>query len=328
MPGSYLDIFQFLSGIRFITNNGINGFVKDTYTFYPPKRLGMLFQAGIIALLLNIGAWGLWQSTRAVVGPIFLFYLTPTLLALVLVPILGYRLYTLQNASYVFKRDHIRLQWGWRVVTIPTNEILWVRPITELEIPLSLPWFRWPGAMLGTRNLPDGRPVEFLASQAATLTLIGTQQRVYAISPEEPLGFSRAYQRLIELGSLNPTQAISIHPSFLFARVWSALPARILLITALLESLVMFIWVSLLIPQYDQISLGFTPLVTPRETIPSIQLMLIPILNVLATVLNAVLGIFFYRSQENHPWAYLLWATSVLVGALFMMAIYYVTVIS
>jgi hypothetical protein len=302
--------------------------VNETYSFYPPKRSGMIFQAGIIAILLNAGAWGLWQSTRAVVGPIFLLYLMPTLLALTLVPILGYRLYTLQNASYVFERDHIRLQWGWRVVTIPTNEILWVRPIAELDTPLSLPWFRWPGAMLGTRRLPDGRPVEFLASQATTLTLIGTNQRVYAISPEEPLGFGRAYQRLIELGSLNPSQAISIHPSFLFARVWAAIPARILLIAALLESLAMFIWVSLIIPQYHQVSLGFTPVGLPREPIPGIQLMLIPILNILATLLNSILGIFFFRSQDNHPWAYLFWSTSVLVGGLFLLAVFYVTAIS
>jgi hypothetical protein len=288
----------------------------------------MIFQAGIIVILINAGAWGLWQSTRAVVGPIFLLYLIPTILALTLVPILGYRLYTLQNASYVFERDHIRLQWGWRVATIPTNEILWVRPISELDTPLTLPWFRWPGAMLGTRRLVDGRPVEFLASQAATLTLIGTNQRVYAISPEEPIGFGRAYQRLIELGSLNPSQAISIHPSFLFARVWAAIPARILLITAMLESLAMFIWVSLIIPQYAQVSLGFTPVGLPREPIPGIQLMLIPILNILATLLNAILGIFFFRSRNNHPWAYLFWSTSVLVGGLFLMAVFYVTAIS
>lgn len=288
----------------------------------------MAFQTGLIVLFLIIGAWGLWQSTQAYVGPLFLLFLTPTFLALILVPILGYRLYILQNARYVFERDHIRLQWGWRVVEIPTNEILWVRPIFDLEIPLKLPRFRWPGAMLGTRRLPDGRPVEFLASQAATLTLIGTGERVYAISPEEPELFTRSYQRLIELGSLNPSQSVSTHPSFLFARVWESLPARVLLLSALAENLVMFIWVSLAIPRYDQVSLGFTPLGQPREPIPSIQLMLIPILNILTTLLNSILGVFFYRNDANHAWAYLFWSNSALVGGLFLLAVYYILVIS
>lgn len=249
-------------------------------------------------------------------------------MGILLVPVLVYRLYTLYNASYVFERDLIRLQWGWRVVKIPTNEIIWVRPTSDLEIPIQLPRLRWPGAMLGTRRFPDGRPVEFLASQATNLTLIGTHERVYAISPENPEHFSKAYQRLIELGSLNPTEAFSIHPSFLFARVWSALPARILLIIALVESLLLLIWVSLAIPQFAQVSLGFAPTGIPREPIPSIQLMLIPILYFLTILLNSLVGLFFYRSDDNHPWAYLFWSTSVLVGALFLLAVNYILLIS
>lgn len=301
--------------------------MNDTYIFYPPKRNGILFQIGLIVFFISAAGLGLVQSTRAQVGPVFLFFLTPLILSILLVPVLGYRLYTLYNASYVFERDHIRLQWGWRVVTIPASEIIWVRPVSDLEIPLQLPRLRWPGAMLGTRQFPDGRPVEFLASQTANLTLIGTHDRIYAISPENPGNFSRAYQRLVELGSLNPTEAVSIHPSFLFARVWSALPARILLISALAESLILLIWVSLAIPQRTQVSLGFTPIGTPRDPIPSIQLMLLPILYFLAMFLNSLLGLFFYRSEDNHPWAYLFWSTSVLVGALFLLATNYILTI-
>jgi len=302
--------------------------VNDTYTFYPPKRNGIIFQIGLILFILSAAGLGLWQSTGARVGPVFLFFLTPMILGILLVPVLGYRLYTLYNASYIFERDHIRLQWGWRVVKIPTNDILWLRPISDLEIPLQLPRLRWPGAMLGTRRFPDGRPVEFLASQATNLTLIGTHDRVYAISPEDPAKFSRAYQRLIELGSLNPTEAISIHPSFLFARVWSAPSARILLILAIIENLILLIWVSLTIPQYSQVSLGFTPLGAPRDLIPSIQLMLIPILNFLALLFNSSLGLFFYRSDDSHSWAYLFWSISVLVGGLFLLAVNYILIIS
>lgn len=298
--------------------------VDDTYSFSPPRRMGVIFQIGMIILLIGTSVWGLWQSTSANVGPLFLFYMLPAVLALLLVPVFGYRLYTLQSAIYTLERDYIRLQWGWRVEEIPTSTIIWVRPATDLEVSLKLPRIRWPGSILGSRRLPDGRPVEFLASQASNLVLIGTRERVYAISPVETERFIRSHRRLIELGSLNPSPPVSIYPSFLFARVWEAIPARTLIIIGILELLLLFIWASFAIPRIPQISLGFTPIGTPREPLPSIQLMLLPVLNLFAFLLNTTLGIFFYRRDENHPWAYLFWSTSVLVGGLFSLGFYFI----
>ncbi len=298
--------------------------MDETYTFYPPRRAGTFFHLIAILLLIAGSVWGLWQATNAQVGPIFLFYLLPALLAVPLVPIFVYRLYTLQNANYTLERDHVRLQWGWRIETVPTNVILWVRPASDLEVPLQMPRIRWPGSILGSRNLPDGRAVEFLASQGNSLILLGTANQAYAISPSDPDGFLQAYGQLIELGSLNPSQAVSIQPSFLFARIWSSIPARLLLLTGAALSIAALVWAIIAIPRLSQISLGFTALGKPRDPLPAIQLMFLPVFSFFAYVVNSSLGLFFYRSDHNHPWAYLLWSTSVLVGILFLMAIHFI----
>ncbi|MBC8496404.1 MAG: hypothetical protein ISS57_10705 [Anaerolineales bacterium] len=297
--------------------------MSETYTFHPPRRMGFLFHLIAILLLIAGGVWGLWGATSAQVGPIFLFYLLPALLAVPFVPVLVYRVYTLRNASYTLERDHIRLQWGWRIETIPTDIVLWMRPASDLEIPLQMPRLRWPGSILGTRNLPDSRPVEFMASRGGRLILIGTATKAYAISPSDPNAFLQAYQQLIELGSLNPSQAESVHPSFLFARVWGATPARLLLLTGAALSIVALVWAIIAIPKTSQISLGFTALGRPREPLPAIQLMFLPVFSFFAYLVNGSLGLFFYRSDRNHPWAYLLWSNSVLVGGLFLLALYF-----
>jgi len=298
--------------------------VSESFTFYPPWRTGLFFHLIAILLWIAGAVWGLWRATSAQVGPIFLLYLSPALLAVPLVPLLVYRLYTLRNASYTLERDRIRLQWGWRIETIPTDVALWIRPASDLEIPLPLPRLRWPGSILGVRRLPDGRPVEFLASRGVGLILIGTARKAYAISPSDINAFLGAYQQLIELGSLDPSQAESIHPSFLFARVWSAIPARLLLLLGAALSIISLVWAMIVIPRVSQISLGFTALGQPREPLPAIQMMFLPVFSFFAYLVNGSLGLFFYRSDRNHPWAYLLWSASVLVGMLFLLAIFFI----
>ncbi len=285
-------------------------------------RAGRIYHIAAIIVLSIAGFWSLWSTTRAQVGPVFLLHLIPMLLAVTLVPFLIYRLYTLYNAHYTLEREHLHLQWGWRLETIPMNNIEWILPVSDLETPLRLPWLRWPGAILGNRHLPDGRLVEFLSTQTQNMMLIGTPERIFAISPDNPNAFLLAHQRLIELGSLNPSTSRSVHPSFLFARVWNSLIARYLLLIGALLSLGLLIWARLAVDQISHISLGYTPQGLPNEPLPGIQLMLLPILNITAYFINSILGFVFFRRDDQHAWAYLLWGNSILMAAIYLIAIY------
>jgi hypothetical protein len=299
--------------------------VNNQYVFFPPNRSGVIFHVTFIALLTLAGAWGLWQGFNTDVGLTFILYLLPFLLSLLLVPFLIYRLSNLENSSYTLERDSMRLRWGLRVETIPMVDVQWVRPATDLSGQIPSPRFRWPGAVLGTRRLPGGdTEIEFLASQTSTLLVIATAKKLYAISPKNQTEFLQAYQFLTELGSLAPPEPQSIYPTILITSLWNNRLARYLLLVATLLSLSVFIWVSVTIPNFEQIPLGFLPDGSAGNPVPSIRLMLLPTLNTIIFLVNLFLGVAYFRREETQPLAYLLWTTSTVTSLLFLAAIFFI----
>ncbi len=49
--------------------------------FLPPRQLGILFHTIMILMLSGAGLLGLEQASLAEVGPVFLFFLLPAILA-------------------------------------------------------------------------------------------------------------------------------------------------------------------------------------------------------------------------------------------------------
>lgn len=294
--------------------------MQSAYFFQPARNTGYIFHAIAIVALSTLGMSGLWKASQAEIGPVFLLYLLPALLAITLVPWLGYSLYALRGASYRIERDGIRLHWGLRGEDIPMDRVLWVRPAGQLEAQLPLPWLRWPGSVVGNRRLPDSAVLEFLASQSANLVLIGTSGKLYAISPENPEEFLQVYLRFMELGCLTPIPAQSVYPNFLLARFWSDLPARYLLLSGLSLSLLLLVWVSLAIPGRAQVPLRLAVGNIPLEEAPSVRLLLLPVLNAFFFIADLLLGLFFFRQNERKYLAYLLFGSGAATPLLFLLA--------
>lgn len=298
--------------------------MKKVSVFKPVRRAGLVFQAVGAILLSGLASLGVWQAGHTNLGPIFLFSLAPVLLALVLVPLLVYRAYALHYAIYELERDGIRLHWGLRAEDIPMDEVLWVRLDSQVKEKLLLPWLHWPGSVLGVRRMGGMGEVEFLASRTNGLILIATTRRVFAVSPEDPKVFLGAFQRLAELGSLTPIPARSIYPSFLLARVWSDRPARFLLLASLTLSLLLLARVSLAVPNHTQVVLGFDSAGAARDLVPSIRLLLLPVLNAFFFLVDLLAGLYFYRNQANRYLAYLVWIGGVFTPLLFLLAVHFI----
>jgi hypothetical protein len=294
--------------------------------FAPPRRLGLLFQGGLIALCASAGLWNIYILGQSEVGPFFARNLLLSLVPFLPLPILIYRFRALQNASYVIERDGIRLRWGFRVVDIPMYCIDWVHPQEDLDVPLPKPWLRWPGAVLGSplRRLGGIHPLEFMAAHGKGLVLIGTPERVYVISPADPEAFLVAYQRLFELGSLAPIEAQSLYPSVLAADLWQVRPVRYLLIGSALLSLILLVAVSLIIPGQSQVFLGSAALGADLDPIPAVALLLLPVLNSMFVLLDWGAGLFFYRREPYRPLAFLLWGSSVLLPMMFFVSLVFI----
>lgn len=347
--------------------------VRNYLVFEPSRSLGVIFHILAILLLIGISGWGIWRTVHSSIGPTFLLYLIPALLSIGLIPLLAYQLYSLLGAYYQIERDGMRLRWGLRIEDIPMDNVLWVGSDGELGRKLPLPFLRFPGAVLGVRRTAQNEMVEFLASRSRRLVIIATQDKIYAISPNPPDIFLENLRSYMELGSLSPVVARSIRPSFLVARVWALRSARFLILSGLTLNLALLVWVSLAIPARSTIILGVA---SAGDRLPSVRLLLIPIISGFFFLVDLFLGLFFYRravdptpgktgeiptedplsvsvvpagssGNRYQEWiggltryfwslrrsvslvpgqylAHLLWSSSVLVTALFLLATYFI----
>jgi hypothetical protein len=324
--------------------------MDERYHYGPPRRQGLIFHAGLSLIVLAIGAWGLRQAFQSDFGLPFLLYLLPPIMAAFFLPLIAYRAYSLWRSYYTLERNGLHLHWGARVEDIPMQSILWVRRSNDPQLAsigvLPLPIIRWPGAVRGVRHLANGFPVEYMAADSRNLVLIATAKRVIAISPANSENFMFVYQRLSELGSLSPWSARSIFPTFIFAKVWNAPSARYMILGSVLLNIILLGWVSMVIPTRQEIFLGFT---AASEPVEPFRMLLLPFLNTFFLAVDIIIGIFFFRIEENpiegsqisetkpaprrrqstvppQTLAYIIWSSAIFTPIIFLVAAFFITV--
>lgn len=298
--------------------------MTETYIFRPPRRWGLVYQLTAVLLLVIGGSLGLLAVSQATVGTAFLLFLFPAILAVGLGPVMLYSGYSLWSANYTLERDGIHMQWGLRAEDIPMDKVLWVRPEAYLRERLPVPRVRWPGAVLGRKLLHDGTPVEFFAARARKLLIIATPERMYAISPARPDEFLQAFQLLTEQGTISPVSARSVYPVFLFTRLSRDRQAYAMLLSGLVLSLGLLAWVAVTVSTRDTITWQF-PTTQASQPVPAVRLFLLPVLNAIFFVTDALLGLFFYRRIETQVASYLLWGVALLTSLLFIGGVYFIT---
>jgi hypothetical protein len=289
--------------------------------FPPAKQVGLLLHALLILVLAGASIWSFANLTNAQMGPLFVTYLLAGVLAFAPIPFLGYRAYALFKADYYIDRDSLAILWGLRVEDIPLTDIEWMRPAADLTTPILLPRLRLLGAVLGTRRHPDLGTVEFIASSSKNLILIATSKHVFAISPRDAAALVRTFARATELGSLTPTEAKSVFPSFVITQAWESPVARFLWMTGLLLNLGLVGWVGLLIPSLSQVPFGFDAFGIPNETVPTVRLILLPLFSGLLFVTGLLAGLYLYRWDRERPLAFIIWLSSTLSALLFLLAV-------
>jgi hypothetical protein len=292
--------------------------------FSPRRRRGLFIQSIATFLLIAAGGSCLYLAFQQPVGAVFALLSLVSLFFFAPVPLLIYRIYALANSEYTLERDGMRLRWGLHAEDIPILEIEWVRPATDLVLPLASPRFSWPGALLGVVVVPDLGAVEFMASEWGTLLLIATSAKIYAISPADPNGFLKAFRHTIEMGSISTLPQRTARPAMLLRRIWNDRPARILIAGGLAFSLLVFLAVGLSIDSRSTIPLGFGSNGQPTDPVPADQALLLPFLAVTAFSLDFFLGLFSYYRQGGRPIALLLWLGGLVGPLTFFIAVWFI----
>jgi len=285
--------------------------------FYPPKQAGTIIQIILILVFSTGGAWGIRGVSRVEVAIELLPYLALIILFLATVPFLIYRLYALHRSEYILERGGIRLHWGWRSEAIPMEEIKWVHSMEDLETQPKLPIIHWPGAVVGRRRFQKGPEVEYLASNRRNLVIISVGSGYFAISPAQVNDFIATYRLLTELGTLSPLSVQSVRPSLIITEVTERKHLMTILLSGGILNITLLVWVLLLIPKHEIISMGFNPAGIPREALGSIRLILFPIINTTAYLANLIMGLFLFRTPGNRGLAFILWGGSVVIGIIF-----------
>lgn len=296
----------------------------QTGHFPPPKRFGFILHVTVIVVLAGISVYGVWNLTRAQVGPSFVTYLLMALLAFAPIPFFSYRAYALLRADYFIDRDSLAVLWGLRVEDIPLSDIEWMRPAADLTHPLRLPFIQLPGSVLGTRRHPDLGLVEFIASDSRHIILVATSKRVFAISPANPAALIRTFARSIELGSLTHAESVSQYPSFVITQAWENRAARFLWTSGLLLNMGLIVWVGILIPSLASIPLGFTAAGTPHEVVPAVRLILLPLISMIMFAMGLLAGLYFYRWDKQRPLAFIVWGSSSVCALLLLVAVLFI----
>ncbi len=286
------------------------------------KRRGLIVHGLLLAALVSISIWAFYDLTRQTLGLEFAMYLLIGIVAFAPVPLLAYRAYALLRAQYVMNRDSLELRWGLRDESIPLMDIEWVRPIDDLAYPLRPPP-ALPGALLGVRRHRDLGAVEFIASEARNLLMVATPRRVYVISPDDPSEFAQTFSRAVELGSLSSARPKSVYPSFVLAEAWASGLVRYLWLAALFLNVGLILWTSLLIPSLSQVALTFGP-DRAAGAVPSTQLVILPLLSGLLTLMSWSAGLYYYRWEEERVLATAIWASSTLTSLLFLIAVFFI----
>ncbi|CAG1017023.1 hypothetical protein ANAEL_05962 [Anaerolineales bacterium] len=292
--------------------------------FPPPKRRGLIIHGIVILALTGIAVAGFTNLVRTNVGPVFLTSLLIALASFIPIPFFIYRAYSLMQADYHLDRDSLAIKWGLRVEDIPLTDIEFIRSADDLTVPLPLPSLPLPGGLIGIRRHPDLGVVEFLAADAKKLLLVATAKRVFVISPDNPAALTQTFARATEMGSLTPAESKSVYPSFVVTQAWSSNLARYLWLTTLFLNLGLFIWVSLVIPTTPRVALGFQFADSPLETVSSSQLIILPVISLLLSVVGWVAGLYFYRWERERVLAFIVWGSSMLTSLFFLIAVLFI----
>lgn len=289
--------------------------------FPPNRRNGLIVAVILIVVLLGLI---IFSSINIIEGSVDIG-LSMSLLVLfgsvVLLFLVASRTYGLVTARYIIDRDYLLIDWGLRKERIPLSDIEWIRGKVEDEHRYPLPMVRFPGQILGTVFDHDLGRIDYFASERSTLIYIGTFKRILGISPNEPSKFLSAFNRQVEMGSLEQSGGRSEDANLVFLEILRSDLNRIVLFLNFFLNIGIMVWVTYLAPRIDSISLGFRADLKPIEPIAGSSFILIPILSWVLALASFFWGMVLYQFSEKRNLAKVLWVGNLSTTFLLLLSI-------
>jgi hypothetical protein len=299
--------------------------MSDNQIFLPKRNPGLPIQIALVLIVLGGAGFLLYLVFQQSGGLNLILLLAGALILLAMVPFLAYRAYALLHAEYDLERNGLRIRWGLRILDIPLSEVEWVRSADDLQIPLKLPLFSLPGAVLGVSQHPDLGAVEFIASSTANVVIVACMDRVVALSPDQELEFIQNFNRTIEMGTLSPIQPQSLEPAIFLRSLFSDRLARVTIPTGFGLWFLLLILVSVLIPNMSTLSMGYDVGGLPLEPVAASRMLILPVIGIFMYTICLIVGAYFYRKEATRPVSHMLWVGGIIPSVLFLItAIFFI----
>jgi hypothetical protein len=277
---------------------------------------GFAIGIGLMSLITIVNATliGLVASRPITLGT-FVVALSVTF-GFLLVGLIAYWVYGLAGASYKLDRNALIIAWGTSKQVIPTGEIERVFRGDDVEGDLHFYGGRWPGHWVGYGQLSDVGPTLFYATKPLHQQIfVTTPGLAYAISPADSERFLESLHKRLQMGPTQTIEQSSRRPPILDWGIWQDPLGLALLGAAALALVSLLGMLSFRFPTLPMlIPLHFASSGAPDRLGPRGEIFLLPLIGLLALLINALLGSLFYR--HNRVASYMLWGSSILLQVL------------
>jgi hypothetical protein len=277
---------------------------------------GLSIGIGLMVAIVLVDVGLIWLAAiRPLTIGTFIIGLA-VLFSLGLLALIGYWLQGLSSSGYFLDRNALVIHWGPMEQTIPTRQIERVLTGDEVEGRIQFYGGMWPGHCVGYGEVPGAGPALFYATVPPRYQIyIVTPGLTYGISPANAEGFLESLHKRLQMGPTQIVEQSSRRPGILNWAIWQDRVGLALLAVGFLAILAL---TGLLCFQFPALSrlvpLHFDAAGNADRLGSRGQIFFIPLIGLLALLLNGTLGAIAYRRERVA--SYLLWGGAVLVQVL------------
>jgi hypothetical protein len=277
---------------------------------------GLSIGIGLLVTIILVDVDLIWLATvRPLNIGTFIIGLA-VLFSLGLLGLIGYWLAGLARSGYSLDRNALVIRWGPTEQIIPARQIERVLTGDKVEGHIQFYGGMWPGHCVGYGELPGGEAVLFYATVPPRQQIyVVTPGLTYGIFPADHDGFLTSLHQRLQMGPTQIMEQSSKRPGFLDWGIWQDRLGLGLLAAGFLAALALTGLLCFRLPALSRlVPLHFDAAGNPDRLGPRGQIFIIPLIGLLALLLNGVLGGLAYRRERVA--SYLLWGGAVLIQVL------------
>jgi hypothetical protein len=284
----------------------------------PSRSHGRTFALGVITFLVLLV---ISLAYLIISEPITLLTFLWVLAIIATIPtifVISFWRATLSNARYFVENMILEIEWGRLRHSIPLNEIKVLRQVGDNVKMLRFRGISWPGLTTGFGEFQDNQrtfEAKIYSTRSTTEGLfIETENDAYLISPADPADFITCIEALNIKPETEKTQVLTGFPLLPQSELWRDKLSQILLTAPIILNLLLFgVLTALMNRLNDQVPLHFDSIGMVDRTGGAANLLILPIIGLVAWSLALGGGLYFYIWRDERPMAQIIWAMTIVI---------------